>query len=95
MVRVTSLSSTCSPVAHEDEGLHAVYVYSLCNSDVLLALCYVICNPLCKLWIIRCNKDLCFLVLHLVLCVLAIDPGTSTDTHRDRHLKRGRYTNQA
>mgnify|MGYP006160061095 CR=1 FL=1 len=65
MIRVTSLSSTCSPVAHEDEGLHAVYVYSLCNSDDLLALCYAICNPLCKLWIIRCNKDLCFLVLHL------------------------------
>jgi hypothetical protein len=31
----------------------------------------------------RCNKDLCFLVLHLKLCVLAIDPGTSTIMHRD------------
>jgi hypothetical protein len=35
---VTSLSSTCSPVAHEDEGLHAAYDV---NSDILLALC---CN---------------------------------------------------
>ena len=26
MIRVTSLSSTCSPMAHEDEGLHDVYV---------------------------------------------------------------------
>ena len=33
----------------------------------------------------RCNKDLCFLILHLKLCVLAIDPGTSTDKHRDLH----------
>ena len=33
----------------------------------------------------RCNKDLCFLILHLKLCVLAIDPGTSTYKHRDRH----------
>ena len=28
-IRVTSLSSTCSPVAHEDEGLHADYFCSL------------------------------------------------------------------
>ena len=60
------------------------------NSDVMLALCYAFCKSLCNYWIIRYNKDLCILVLHLVLCVLAIDPGTCTDTHRDRHPKKVR-----
>ena len=32
-------------------------------------------NYLKFLWIMRCNKDLCILIFHLVLCVLAIDPG--------------------
>ena len=40
---VTSLSSTCSPVAHEDEGLHAVMLFVV-NSDNQLALCYAACN---------------------------------------------------
>jgi hypothetical protein len=60
-----SLSSTCLPVAHEDEGLHADYVV---NSDVMLIL--MLSN----------------LVFHLKLCVLAIDPGTSTNKAQDQHL---------
>ena len=39
MFRVTSLSSTCSPVAHEEEGLHAICLFVVI-SDVMLALCY-------------------------------------------------------
>ena len=38
---VTSLSSTCSPVAHEDEGLHAVMLFVV-NSDIPASL--VLCN---------------------------------------------------
>jgi hypothetical protein len=78
-VRVTSLSSTCSPVAHEDKGLHDDYVV---NSDVMLSLMLSnLYGSIWNFWIMRCNKDLCFLVLHLKLCVLAIDLGTSTIKH--------------
>jgi hypothetical protein len=35
-----------------------------------------IVSSLCNCWIMRCNKnDLCFLVLHLKLCVLALIQG--------------------
>jgi hypothetical protein len=47
-------------MAHEDEGLHAVYD-SIVNSDIEIALFYAIvryCYVI--IWIMRCNKDLCF-----------------------------------
>jgi hypothetical protein len=54
----------------------------------LKALCYEYCKvSLCNCWIIRCNKmTFVFFILHLKLCVLAFDLGTSTEKHRDCHL---------
>jgi hypothetical protein len=38
MMRVMSLSSTCLSVAHEDKGIHAIYVVRCIYSNVKLAL---------------------------------------------------------
>jgi hypothetical protein len=50
---VTSLSAACSPVAHEEEGLHAIFDFVV----TLKALCYKYCKvSLCNCWMMRCNK---------------------------------------
>lgn len=64
-------------VAHEDKGLHA-YDYSAAYFVIWLAIGYATCNELCKVLdhAMLYNHDICFLILHHVLCV-PIDPGTS------------------